>query len=190
MLVNGSTPVSSTARQVEVAKCAEALCALVPDVIHLQMSALVVALHANLGHQRSPVRLHSMTAIATLLVHGSEGLEKVMRDVALEDLRNLGFDRTASVRLELARVLGRLLVSLPLRASFDGAIVALLLSRTADENADARTAALTELLAAAEALAAEAASGRDGAAGVSWRAWLDMGSRRYGAGKGIAWCGV
>ena len=43
--------------QMEVAKCIEQLCVAVPDIIHLQMAVLVTALYANLGHQRSPVRL-------------------------------------------------------------------------------------------------------------------------------------
>jgi hypothetical protein len=165
--------------QVEIAKCAEALCALVPDVVHLQMSSLVVALHGNLGHQRSPVRLHSMTAIATLLCHGAEGLEKVFRDVALEDMRALGYDRTASVRVELAKVLGRLLVRLPARGTFDSALVALLLSRVADENPDARAMALSELYAAAEALSTDSAGVGAGAGAGTWR--VERCCRVYGS---------
>jgi hypothetical protein len=140
--------------QVEVARCAEALCALVPDAVHMQSGVLVTALHANLGHQRSPVRQATLAAMGRLLVHSAEGVERVMREVVLEDLRALGFDRAAAVRVQLCGVLRQLLVALPVRGLFDGPLVGLLLARAADDTSDVRAAALAGLVAAAEVLAA------------------------------------
>jgi hypothetical protein len=84
--------------QIEIAKAADLLCALAPERIHLQLSAFVAALFPNLSHQRAPVRQCTAVAVGSLLLHGAEGLERIMRDVALDALRALGFDRTASVR--------------------------------------------------------------------------------------------
>ena len=114
---------------------------------------------ANLLHQRAPVRLHSLRAIGILLPLGSEGLERIMNDTVMDALKALGFDRTASVRQELCRVVARLLTELPIIEPFQPGLLLLLLARIADEQKEVQTTALAELNAACTVLASRAASG-------------------------------
>lgn len=89
------------------------LCRHWPGEVHAVMGTLVQAAVANLGHQRGPVRLVSLSALHALLPCGSESLPTLLTQTVLPALLALRFDRTASVRKQAATVLAEWLVDLP-----------------------------------------------------------------------------
>lgn len=137
--------------KVEAASAASHLASATPDRIHLALQPLVTALVANLGHQRGPVRLASLSALHRILPLGGESLSRVMNEVALPALRALRFDRTPSVRRQLAVTTSQLLQSLPsdVLSSTEHHLVALQLTLMADETMEVGEQALASYEAAA-----------------------------------------
>lgn len=77
-----------------------------------------------------------------------------MGDTILDALKALGFDRTADVRKELCRMVAVLCASLPMIAAFQARLLALLLSRAADDQQAVAAVAVEALEGACAALSA------------------------------------
>jgi hypothetical protein len=143
--------------KVEAAGGVARLCAAAPARVGAALSALAAACVGALAHQRGPVRVAALGALAALLPLGGESLPTVLRDTVLPALKvHLRYDRTASVRRALAAALGGWLRGglpphvLASRAVGEPQLLLLLAGLAADESREVAEAALAALAAAAE----------------------------------------
>lgn len=109
-----------------------------PEKIHMTLNILATALINNFNHQRGPVRLSALSALHVILPLGGESLPNVFLNTVLPALRALRFDRTPSVRKQLASTVGYLQYALPndVLSSHEPALLTLLAGLMADEAND------------------------------------------------------
>lgn len=156
----------------QAASCCIALCKSAPDVVHLQLEQLVNSQVGNLTHHHKAVRKEALLALCELMLHGSDGVEKLMNGTVLPALKARVHDRNGPVRKTLLRVVARWLVELPDRRPYEARLAALLLAGMSDYAPEIQKLALTKLESvgskvlkkAREAAAAAAAADADGSA--------------------------
>lgn len=85
-----------------------------PEGVRLSLGKLIKPLISNLGHQHAKTRQMTISALGKLLLCGADDMAEIVKDTLLPQIGKLVFDRTAAVRIELAKTLAgvlKLLVS-------------------------------------------------------------------------------
>ncbi len=74
-----------------------------------------------------------LKALQNVVLHGSEGLEKLMKESILPSLASLSFDRTSSVRKLLVQVAAYWMEHLHNRQPYEPGLITILLMGIGDE---------------------------------------------------------
>lgn len=122
----------------EAATTVEIFSTVASSHIHATVVSLSNALMSGMSHQHSKVRTAMLKALQNIVLHGSEGLEKLMKDSILPSLSSLAFDRTGSVRKLLVQVVAFWMENLPNREPFEPGLISILLMGIGDESPEVR----------------------------------------------------
>mgnify|MGYP001147442535 CR=1 FL=1 len=149
--------------KLESAKGVAVVAGVAHSSVHPYVRALATSQVAALGHQRGPVRLAALDALAAVVPAGAEGLPRLLADTLLPAFAAARHDRTPSVRRALASTAGSWLTALPPFAlagsdGFEPTLLYHLAGLAADEAPEVAMHAVEALEASAAELTAAAAA--------------------------------